>query len=105
MLDGFRSRWITPAECTYFRPRRIWYRKYWMNCCSSGRDCRSRCRSVPSSSVTKYMSSSDEMKMSLMLMMFSCRRCFSSFSSRYVRLASTDELNGRMIFLTATACP
>lgn len=33
---------------------------------------------------------------------FSCRRCLSSFSSRYVRLASTGVLKGFMIFLTAT---
>ena len=28
--------------------------------------------------------------------------CFSSFSSRYVRFASTGVLNGFMIFFTAT---
>lgn len=33
---------------------------------------------------------------------FSCRRCLSSFSSRYVRLASTGVLKGFIIFLTAT---
>mmetsp|Transcript_22347 Transcript_22347/g.49735 ORF Transcript_22347/g.49735 Transcript_22347/m.49735 type:complete len:200 (+) Transcript_22347:421-1020(+) len=27
-LEGFRSRCSTLAECTYFRPRRIWNRKY-----------------------------------------------------------------------------
>lgn len=33
---------------------------------------------------------------------FSCRRCLSSLSSRYVRLARTGVLKGFMIFLTAT---
>jgi hypothetical protein len=33
---------------------------------------------------------------------FSCRRCFSSFNSRYVRLASTGVLKGFIIFFTAT---
>lgn len=32
---------------------RIWYKKYWMNCFSSGLEVRRRWRSVPSSSVTK----------------------------------------------------
>jgi hypothetical protein len=32
---------------------RIWYRKYWMNCFSSGLEVSKRWRSVPSSSVTK----------------------------------------------------
>lgn len=32
---------------------RIWYRKYWMNCFSRGREVRRRWRSVPRSSVTK----------------------------------------------------
>ena len=32
---------------------RIWYKKYWMNCFSSGREVNRRCKSVPSSSVTK----------------------------------------------------
>ena len=27
-LLGFRSLWMTFAECMYFRPRRIWYKKY-----------------------------------------------------------------------------
>lgn len=36
---------------------------------------------------------------------FSWRRCFSSFSSRYVRFESTGELKGLTIFLTATAEP
>lgn len=36
---------------------------------------------------------------------FSCRKCFSSLSSRYVRLDRTGVLKGFMIFLTATACP
>lgn len=36
---------------------------------------------------------------------FSCRRCLSSFSSRYVRLDSTGVEKGFMIFFTATACP
>ena len=49
-----------------------------------------------------YMSSRGEMKMSLSEMTFSCLRCFSSFSSRYVRLARTGVLKGFMIFLTAT---
>ena len=69
--------------------------------------------------VDAYMSSSGEMKMSLKLMIchpsespchsrrcqvptFSCLKCFSSFSSRYVRLASTGVLKGFMIFLMAT---
>lgn len=34
---------------------RIWYKKYWMNCFSSGRDVSRRWRSVPRSSVTKYL--------------------------------------------------
>ena len=67
-----------------------------------------------------YMSSRGEMKMSLKLMIcsalefflggpwlelltFSCRRCFRSFNSRYVRLDRTGVLKGFMIFLTATA--
>ena len=36
---------------------------------------------------------------------FSCRRCLSNFSSRYVRFDKTGVLKGFMIFLTATACP
>lgn len=36
---------------------------------------------------------------------FSWRRCFRSFSSRYVRLERTGVLKGFMIFLTATAEP
>ena len=36
---------------------------------------------------------------------FSCFRCLSSLSSRYVRFDSTGVLNGFMIFFTATACP
>lgn len=36
---------------------------------------------------------------------FSCRRCFSSFNSRYVRFDRTGVLNGFMIFLTATGWP
>ena len=74
------------------------------------------------------MSSSGEMKMSLRLMIcrgpsfrrqmdhlrpheqeppltFSCRRCFKSFSSRYVRFESTGVLKGLTIFFTATAEP
>lgn len=35
-------------------------------------------------------------------MMFSCRMCLSSLSSRYVRLARTGVLKGFMIFLMAT---
>lgn len=35
---------------------RIWYKKYWMNCFSSGLDVSNRWRSVPRSSVTKYLS-------------------------------------------------
>ena len=63
---------------------RIWYRKYWMNCFSNGREVSNRWRSVPRSSVTKYLepivgnlslrpvkdayrSSSGEMKTSLRL--------------------------------------
>jgi hypothetical protein len=49
-----------------------------------------------------YRSSRGEMKMSLSEMTFSCRRCLSSFSSRYVRLARTGVLKGFMIFLMAT---
>jgi hypothetical protein len=66
------------------------------------------------------MSSSGEMKMSLKLMIcqssgmppqglrcymptFSCLRCFSSFSSLYVRFERTGVLKGFMIFLMATA--
>ena len=49
----------------------IWYRKYWMNCFSKGLLVSSLCRSVPSSSVTKYMSSKGLMKMSEREMMFS----------------------------------
>ena len=52
-----------------------------------------------------YMSSRGEMKMSLSEMTFSCLRCFSSFSSRYVRLARTGVLKGFMIFLIATEEP
>ena len=36
---------------------------------------------------------------------FSCRRCFKSFSSRYVRFESTGVLKGLTIFFTATAEP
>lgn len=36
---------------------------------------------------------------------FSCLRCFSNFSSRYVRLDRTGVLKGFMIFFTATFCP
>jgi hypothetical protein len=65
------------------------------------------------------MSSRGEMKISLKLMIwaalgsasggsycmptFSCRRCFKSFSSRYVRFDRTGVLKGFMIFLIATA--
>lgn len=66
------------------------------------------------------MSSSGEMKMSLRLITcgavsvlaavrgcyvrtFSCLRCLSSFSSRYVRFDRTGVLKGFMIFLMATA--
>ena len=69
----------------FSKPTRIWYKKYWMNCFSSGREVRRRCKSVPRSSVTRtcqrseiqegwrihlptYMSSRGEMKMSLKLM-------------------------------------
>ena len=34
---------------------RIWYRKYWMNCFSRGLEVSSLWRSVPRSSVTKYL--------------------------------------------------
>lgn len=67
-----KSRCTTPAEWTYFSPRydaisaswdsnasghitSIWYKKYWMNCFSNGREVNSRWRSVPKSSVTKYL--------------------------------------------------
>ena len=40
--------------------------------------------------------------MSLSEMTFSCLRCFNSFSSLYVLLASTGVLKGFMIFLMAT---
>lgn len=70
--------------------------------------------------VDAYMSSSGEMKMSLKLMIchpsespchsrrcqvptFSCLKCFSSFSSRYVRFERTGVLKGFMIFFMATA--
>lgn len=36
---------------------------------------------------------------------FSCLRCLSSLSSRYVLLDRTGVLKGFMIFLTATFCP
>ena len=36
---------------------------------------------------------------------FSCRRCFRSLSSRYVRFDSTGVLNGFIIFFTATGWP
>lgn len=36
---------------------------------------------------------------------FSCLRCLSNLSSRYVRLDRTGVLNGFMIFLTATLWP
>jgi len=36
---------------------------------------------------------------------FSCRKCFNSFSSRYVLLDRTGVLKGFMIFLTATGAP
>jgi hypothetical protein len=36
---------------------------------------------------------------------FSCLRCFSSFSSRYVRFDKTGVLKGFIIFLIATCCP
>jgi hypothetical protein len=42
--------------------------------------------------------------MSLKVMTFSCRRCLSSLSSLYVRLARTGVEKGFMIFLTATGC-
>lgn len=32
---------------------KIWYKKYWMNCFSNGREVKRRCKSVPKSSVTK----------------------------------------------------
>jgi hypothetical protein len=38
-----------------------------MNCFSRGREVKSRCKSVPKSSVTKYISSKGEMKISLKL--------------------------------------
>ena len=34
---------------------KIWYRKYWMNCFSRGLEVKRRCKSVPRSSVTKYL--------------------------------------------------
>lgn len=37
-----------------------------------------------------------------LLRTFSCRMCFSSLSSRYVRLLSTGVEKGFMIFLMAT---
>ena len=40
--------------------------------------------------------------MSLNEMTFSCRRCLSSLSSRYVRFARTGVLKGFIIFFTAT---
>ena len=42
--------------------------------------------------------------MSLKVMTFSCRRCLSSLSSRYVLFARTGVEKGFMIFLTATGC-
>jgi hypothetical protein len=42
--------------------------------------------------------------MSLKVMTFSCRRCLSSLSSLYVRLARTGVEKGFIIFLTATGC-
>lgn len=39
----------------------------------------------------------------LELLTFSCRRCLSSFNSRYVLLASTGVENGFMIFFIATS--
>lgn len=33
----------------------IWYKKYWINCFSNGREVNNRWRSVPKSSVTKYL--------------------------------------------------
>jgi hypothetical protein len=37
------------------------------------------------------------------MLTFSCRRCLSSFSSRYVRFDKTGVLKGFIIFLMATA--
>jgi hypothetical protein len=37
------------------------------------------------------------------MLTFSCRRCLSSFSSRYVRFDRTGVLKGFIIFLMATA--
>jgi hypothetical protein len=37
------------------------------------------------------------------MLTFSCLRCLSSFSSRYVRFDKTGVLKGFMIFLMATA--
>ena len=49
---------LTDSHLTTPCPRtRIWYRKYWMNCFSSGLEVSSRCKSVPRSSVTKYLAS------------------------------------------------
>lgn len=72
-----------------------------------------------------YISSSGEMKMSLRQIIlfvvsiahsyvnhqiqdqrtFSWRKCFKSFSSRYVLLDRTGVLKGFIIFLTATGAP
>lgn len=72
MLLGLRSRWTTPAEWRYFKPRQIenqilkllierhmrtniWYRKYWVNCFSRDLVAKRRCKSTRNNSVTKQL--------------------------------------------------
>lgn len=45
------------------------------------------------------------MKISLSERMFSCARCFSNFSSRYVRFDRTGLVKGFTTFLIATFWP
>lgn len=53
---------------------RIWYKKYWINCFSNGLDVNSRWRSVPRSSVTKYLRKTDRIKMNIMSVMKNTNR-------------------------------
>mmetsp|Transcript_11809 Transcript_11809/g.41039 ORF Transcript_11809/g.41039 Transcript_11809/m.41039 type:complete len:223 (+) Transcript_11809:537-1205(+) len=110
-LLGLRSRCRTFALCTYFRPRRSWYTKYWQ--WSSDRGwllLMIWCRSVSMSSYTTYTSLNDScgacgFMMSLIWITFSWRRWRRSLISRRVRLASMAFSNALPIFFIAILSP
>ena len=104
---GFKSLWRMPAEWTYFRPLKIWYKKNWMWSSDNGwLDLIIYARSVSISSLNTYISLNSLRDLGfnivLMVMTLSCCSSLMIFNSLSVLYANTLCSNAFSIFLMAT---